>query len=637
MRKIRNFFLAAGLIFIGICAGKTEAEAADTVDVNVSVTYGQTEARRCLTYVNGLRQGSDAWYWESDNQTKTVCKDLKPLVYSYDLERAAMQRAAEIALSFAHTRPDGSSCFSVYEEFGISGGAKAENIAINYSAAADRAFEQWEEADKNYSGQGHRRNMLSAACGYIGVGHAEVNGIHFWVQEFCSKTGDTGMTEVMNGPAEVKVNIQASAITDVSVSPSKSVCGVVAGETTAVPDLTVKIKTSGEWSYVGEIPVNPAYTWTSSDTSVFNVESGSIRGIKAGSAAITTVIYGKSISIPVNVLAEPETEHSYDEGVITKEPACTETGERLFTCTGCGETKTEEIPVLGHEWSQTVTVINDSTCSAVGSGRKQCLHQCNWYMPVTIAKKPHTEVIDEAVEATAEHTGLTKGSHCSVCGAIIIEQKVIPVLDKTEEGSEENSSGNKKEEGSGANSAGDKKEEGNGEEQAVPAAKGSRIEMGGIRYTVTSTEKPAVAFAGTDASDSKGTVSVPSVIVSDGITYQVTELAANAFKNNKKLKKVVLPQTITKIGKNAFWGCKKLTTVTIPKNVTVMGANVFKGCKKLKKIVVKSKKLTSKGLSAKTFSGVSAKAVVKVPAGKVKSYRKLFYKKGLSKKVKVKK
>ncbi len=39
----------------------------------------------------------------------------------------------------------------------------------------------------------------------------------------------------------------------------------------------------------------------------------------------------------------------------------------------------------------------------------------------------HKEVIDPEVEATYETTGLTQGSHCSVCLEVIIEQVIIPV------------------------------------------------------------------------------------------------------------------------------------------------------------------------------------------------------------------
>ncbi|MFR7763591.1 MAG: hypothetical protein ACLU1S_11110, partial [Eubacterium sp.] len=76
--------------------------AAEIIPVNILVEYGQTEARTILNMINGMRtSSSDAWYWNSDDTTKTTCDNLSELAYDYDLEKLAMKRAAEIALSYA--------------------------------------------------------------------------------------------------------------------------------------------------------------------------------------------------------------------------------------------------------------------------------------------------------------------------------------------------------------------------------------------------------------------------------------------------------------------------------------------------------------------------------------------------------
>ena len=48
---------------------------------------------------------------------------------------------------------------------------------------------------------------------------------------------------------------------------------------------------------------------------------------------------------------------------------------------------------------------------------------------------PHTEVVEKAVEPTCTKTGLTEGKHCSVCSAVLVEQKVVPALGFTVSGS----------------------------------------------------------------------------------------------------------------------------------------------------------------------------------------------------------
>ena len=52
------------------------------------------------------------------------------------------------------------------------------------------------------------------------------------------------------------------------------------------------------------------------------------------------------------------------------------------------------------------------------------------YLSTDLADCPdgHTEVIDEAVEPTCTEAGLTEGSHCSVCGEIIVAQQTVPAL-----------------------------------------------------------------------------------------------------------------------------------------------------------------------------------------------------------------
>lgn len=90
---------------------------------------------------------------------------------------------------------------------------------------------------------------------------------------------------------------------------------------------------------------------------------------------------------------------------------------------------------------------------------------------------------------------------------------------------------------------------------------------------------------------------------------------------------------ITAIREKAFANSKKLKKIVIGKNIRSIGAKAFYKCKNLKKITIKSKKTIKIGKNA--FKGINKKAVIKVPASKVKKYRKLLRKKGLSSKAKI--
>ena len=114
-------------------------------------------------------------------------------------------------------------------------------------------------------------------------------------------------------------------------------------------------------------------------------------------------------------------------------------------------------------------------------------------------------------------------------------------------------------------------------------------------------------------------------------------IGKSAFEGCKKLKSVTLPESLTQIGNRAFYNCVALTKIVIPSNVTKIGKQAFTNAKKLKNIVIRTTKLTAKNIGAKAFKGTAAKATVKVPKSKLKSYQKILVTKGMNKKVAIKK
>lgn len=68
-----------------------------------------------------------------------------------------------------------------------------------------------------------------------------------------------------------------------------------------------------------------------------------------------------------------------------------------------------------------------------------------------------------------------------------------------------------------------------------------------------------------------------SVTFDDAHVYCVTEISANAFKDNSSLGKVSIPEGITQIDEYAFYGCKVLSAINLPESLTDIDDYAFGG------------------------------------------------------------
>lgn len=92
------------------------------------------------------------------------------------------------------------------------------------------------------------------------------------------------------------------------------------------------------------------------------------------------------------------------KAVEAKEATCTEKGNQAYYhCTSCGKYYSDEKGLNNIKLEDTV-----------------------------IPAKGHVSVVDAAVAATTENTGLTEGSHCGECGAVLVKQEVVPKLENSE-------------------------------------------------------------------------------------------------------------------------------------------------------------------------------------------------------------
>ena len=88
--------------------------------------------------------------------------------------------------------------------------------------------------------------------------------------------------------------------------------------------------------------------------------------------------------------------HDWDNGQVTTQPACTNAGEKTFTCNECGRKKTEQIDATGHSWKQEWN--SDET-----HHWHECANGC------------------DAKDAYAEHADNDKNHVCDTCGKVLSE------------------------------------------------------------------------------------------------------------------------------------------------------------------------------------------------------------------------
>lgn len=330
-------------------------------------------------------------------------------------------------------------------------------------------------------------------------------------------------------------------------------------------------------------------------------------------------------------------EHSFGEGTTIKELTCTQDGEIDYKCSKCGYIKKEITKATGHEWGEWKTTLAQ-TCTTDGKEERIC-SKCSEKEERTLKATGHKSETVGAKAPTCKEDGYTGNEVCKVCHETLNKGTTIPKTDSHEWGKwtikRESTCTEKGEQSRKCTVCGEEEIESlplakhswdNGKVTQAPSytkvgvktwtcsecgktktttlAKlpmpkaGTKVIVGGNQYTVT---KAGSEVRFSKANAKARAITVPSTIKAKGITYKVTSIGANAFKN-----------------------CKKLTKATIGANVKVIKAKAFNNCPKLKAVTIKTALLTKKTASKKCFSKVSKKMVIKVPRKVKKTYAKIF-------------
>lgn len=289
--------------------------------------------------------------------------------------------------------------------------------------------------------------------------------------------------------------------------------------------------------------------------------------------------------------------HTWDEGNITKEADCKETGVMTYTCHKCGATKTEDIPRTEHTWDEG-EVTTAPTCTKPGVRTYTCsVCKATRTEVIKATGHLHTEIRNKK-DASCTENGYTGDTYCKDCEELLKKGETVDVLGhqwKETKRAEPSYT----EDGQiiyTCNRCGEQKAE-TLEKLAYPKA-GTKYTVAGCQYKVT---KAGAEVSLIKTNKKAKRMTIPAVIKVNGVTYKVTSIGAKAFNGSKKLSKVTVGTNIKKISNNAFFKCRSLKTVTI-----------------------KSVLLTKKTANKKAFKGISRKMVMKVPKKMKKVYVKIF-------------
>ncbi len=144
----------------------------------------------------------------------------------------------------------------------------------------------------------------------------------------------------------------------------------------------------------------------------------------------------------------------------------------------------------------------------------------------------------------------------------------------------------------------------------IPWCAWADVEINGIYYNLVQKAKIAEVTNGGTTGRYSGDIVIPASVEYEGVTYSVTSINSNAFRECYYLNSVIIPNGVTSIGNYAFWSCYSLTSIEIPNSVLSIGESAFNGCSSLASVEI-SNNVTS--ISSFAFRGCSSLTSVVIP------------------------
>ena len=133
---------------------------------------------------DGSKGSGDVFDRSSEEQIVALVNEkraeagLGPLAIDETMMAGAEIRAEEQKASFSHTRPDGRTCDTVFDDLSIPMSYFGENLAMGGDGTPSVIVDSW------MNSEGHRANIMDGEFDRIGVGCYESGNCTYWAQIF---------------------------------------------------------------------------------------------------------------------------------------------------------------------------------------------------------------------------------------------------------------------------------------------------------------------------------------------------------------------------------------------------------------------------------------------------------------------
>ena len=273
--------------------------SANTVTLSIEGTYTAEDKKVLIDYINGIRREAcnEGVPDPRDPDRVLTPSDYVPIRWSTDLEEIARIRAAESAILFEHTRPNGEICFTVRSSNNISSGSEIIAGTSDIIFGIDLFCSEKNDWVNQTPGAvtGHYTTLIDPSVSHIGLAG-------FSIPKVGSATAGEALRASSSSLSEAKITESGATRVPIEFANTaeRPVTLTISGPTEILRGR------SANFSVIGTTPVGGAkitgalterVSWASSNSSVASINSsGVVTSSASGRVTITAKVGNNTLS-----------------------------------------------------------------------------------------------------------------------------------------------------------------------------------------------------------------------------------------------------------------------------------------------------------------------------------------------------